>query len=94
MTEEVLVVEKKKANPAPNAYKTQEFIGTGRQYPSKGDKEDKYCGFIDDAKVQGAVAPGSKYNKSYSVLDKKAKTAVMWKESEKEKVTTNRFVKI
>lgn len=58
------------------------------------DKSDKICGFIEAAKWQGGVAPGNKYKKSYSILDPKDKTAVIWKESEREKTKTNRFVKI
>jgi len=57
------------------------------------DKSDKICGFIEASKWQGGVAPGHKYNKTYKVIDKKDKTAVIWKESEKEKTKT-RLIKI
>jgi hypothetical protein len=57
------------------------------------DKSDKICGFIEAAKWQGGVAPGDKYNKNFNRIDKKDKTAMIWKESEKEKTKT-RLIKI
>ena len=48
-----------------------------------GDVKD--CGFIEHSRAVSGDTPGHKYNKSYSVVDKKLKSVHIHKEPEKNK---------
>lgn len=45
----------------------------------------KYCGFIEDATVHGLKNPTAKVDANYNQVDKKAKTAGIWTESDWQK---------
>ena len=84
----------KRGVPAPTAYKTQEFIGQGvKAREASGDKFEKICGFIEQAKWEGMKTPGAKYDKNYIITDLNPRTARIWKEGEYDKKQA-RIIKI
>ena len=76
---------KKRNVPAPNAYKLQPLIGAGKRAERSDARDMKYCGFIEDATAHGLKNPTSKADANYNQVDKKAKTAGIWAESEWQK---------
>ena len=73
----------KRGVPAPTAYKTQEFIGQGvKARQESGDKQEKICGFIEQAKWEGMKTPGAKYDKNFIITDINPVMARIWKEGE------------
>jgi len=69
--------------PAPTAYKTQEFIGHGvKAREQSGDKQEKICAFIEEAKWEGMRTPGAKYDKKFVMTDINPKMARIWKEGD------------
>ena len=53
MTAEMITVAKKANVPAPNAYPASPLLGNIKHYDKKDDRQDKFCGFIDEAKYFG-----------------------------------------
>lgn len=76
---------KKKNIPAPGAYKIAPILGNVRPSDRRDDRQEKFCGFIEDAVVHSQQNPKSKVDINYRQVDKKNKAAVMWAESEKQK---------
>lgn len=52
---------------------------------TKMSSDPKDCGFIEHSRFMSTETPGFKYNKSYSVVDKKPRNVHIHKESEKSK---------
>ena len=82
-SEGAMILAKKRNIPGPSAYKTQEFIGQGVKARDKsGDKQEKVCGFIQQAQWEAIKTPGFKYDKNYKLTDVNPKMAKIWTESE------------
>ena len=82
-TESIISQSKKKGVPAPGAYKTHELFGKSSRPPNKIDSsEEKFCGFIEQAKWKGAQTPFAQWDKngqiSYRQVDKSPRIAKIW----------------
>ena len=73
---------KKKNIPAPNAYKLSPLFSNIKRADRSDAKDVKFCGFIEDAVVHSQANPKSKGDNNYNQIDKKAKTAKIWAESD------------
>ena len=86
MSAGIFLEEKRRPKPAPSSYQFKQYVGV--EGPIKSTKfslpqNEKFCEFIDQAKWQGGVAPGHKYEKKFNIPDPKPRIALMWKQNEK-----------
>ena len=76
---------KKRNVPGPNAYKMTPILGNIKPAERSDDRQAKFCSFIDEAVLHSSQNPKSKVDNNYNRVDKKARTAVIWGESEQQK---------
>ena len=94
-TASVIAEAKKKNVPGPGNYKAKEYCGDKVIKSKSGSRNEKFNSFIEDAKWKSTQSPGpgTRNDKiSHSIIERKSRAAVMWKEPANNK--HDRFNKI